>query len=266
MTLVIQNNYFIFVFAGLMSCLFLSWGSFLNVVAYRLLYSVNFFAPRSQCPHCTAIIAWYDLIPVISWFVLHGRCRTCKEPISWLYSLIELITLLSFWGIILTQPLNFWVSYGLFFSALIITIRTDVEDMIILRPFSLGIIPLGFFVSFFGYLPITLHESSIGALMGFFILWLVRKLSYVITGTYGMGNGDPELLAAIGAFAGPFGCWITLLIGSFLGSIVGAFFMLRYGAYARKMPIPFGPFLAIGAILTVIFTSYIAVIMQYLQF
>lgn len=257
MPVILSNSVVTIVFFGIISFLFLSWGSFLNVVAYRLLHNVPFFGARSTCPSCKKTIAWYDLIPVLSWFFLNGKCRWCKKSISYLYTVIELITLFSFWGIILmTQP-QFWFGYGILFSALIVTIRTDVESMIILRPFSLGIIPVGFLLSSFNYVSISLGTSITGVLIGFLMLFAVRYLSLLITGQYGMGNGDPELLAAIGAFAGPFGCWTSLMIGSFCGSILGLFFFWRYGSTARKIPIPFGPFLALGAILTIIFNTQI---------
>lgn len=245
------------IFFCLISCLLLSWGSFLNVVAYRLLHNADFFGARSRCPSCHTIIAWYDIIPLFSWFLLHGQCRRCKKPISYLYPLIEFISLLSFWGMILATEPRYWPGYGVFFSALIVTIRTDLESMIILRPFSLGIVPIGFIASYYGFLPISVGTSMLGALFGFLLLALVRSLSLLITGQYGMGNGDPELLAAIGAFIGPFGCLTSLMIGSFCGSLLGLVFFYRYGPIARKMPIPFGPFLAFGAIVTVIFNTQI---------
>lgn len=246
----ILNNFFI-------ALLFLCWGSFLNVMAYRLLHGVPFFGARSRCPHCNKIIAWYDLIPIISWFVLRARCRQCTASISWLYPLIETITFLSLWGLYLFVSPHYWLAYGLFFSALVVTIRTDLEEMVILRPFSLGILPLGLIFSFFGLLPITFISSLLGAFLGFALLGLARHGYYAYAGEHGMGNGDPELLAAIGAFVGPTGCWLALLTGSFLGSCLGLGLFIAYGAAARKKPLPFGPFLAIGAFIVVIFQEAI---------
>lgn len=246
MILAILNNL-------LWAFLFLSWGSFLNVVGYRLLHGVPFFGARSRCPHCNTVLAWYDLIPVVSWFWLRGRCRTCKQPISFLYPLIELITLASFWPLTTHIPPTFWLGYGLLFSALIVTIRTDLEEMIILRWCTIVILPYAFLFSAMGLLPITLNESLLGAALGFFMLWAVRRFYLLGTGEQGMGDGDPELLATIGGFVGVFGSWVTLLIASFLGSVVGIVILARHGLAARKIKLPFGPFLAVGAMLFILY-------------
>ena len=257
MTIAILNNF-------LSALLFLCWGSFLNVMAYRILYGVPFFGPnsaRSRCPHCKQVIAWYDLIPVVSWLLLRARCRWCTAPISWLYPLIELLALLSLGGLYAYVSPHYWLAYGILFSALIITIRTDLEAFIILRPFTLGILPLGVFFSYFGLLPITSTSSILGAILGFFLLGSVRYGYYWYTGEHGMGDGDPELLATIGAFVGPMGCWLALMIGSCMGSLVGLCLFWRYGAEARKKPLPFGPFLAIGAFIAVIFQEQIMLLL-----
>jgi prepilin signal peptidase PulO-like enzyme (type II secretory pathway) len=96
-----------------------------------------------------------------------------------------------------------------------------------------------------------------GAILGFFLLASVRYGYYWYSGEHGMGDGDPELLATIGAFVGPMGCWLALMIGSCAGSLVGLGLFMRYGVAARKKPLPFGPFLAIGAFITVIFHQQI---------
>lgn len=247
---------------ALWALLFLSWGSFLNVVGYRLLHGVPFLGARSRCPHCSTIIAWYDLVPFVSWVALRGRCRTCAQPISLLYPLIELITLITFWTLTIKVDAHFWYAYGLFFSALIVTIRTDLEAMIIMRWCTLMLIPCALLLSILGLLPLSPLQSIVGALCGFLILWSVRTLYFMRTGEHGMGDGDPELLATIGAFTGPLGCWVALLIGSFLGSIVGIALLLSKGTSARTIPLPFGPFLAIGALLFVLYYDAIITLMQ----
>src|SRR5690606_13178057 len=117
----------------LLTILFLCWGSFLNVVGYRLIAGYSIIRPRSFCPHCSQQLAIRDLIPVVSWLMLRGRCRTCNKPISFLYPLIEVITALIFLGLYFFIDPHYWVSYGLLFSALIVTIRTDAETMLISR-------------------------------------------------------------------------------------------------------------------------------------
>ncbi len=231
--------------------LYLCWGSFLNVVAYRTIRGESIVLPPSQCPHCFHRLAWFDLIPVVSWFYLRGRCRYCCNRISALYPFIELLTALAFLGLHSLVPSVYFFSYALFFSALIVTIRTDLEYMLISQYATLGMIPLAFLLSFLGYLPITLPQSLFGAIGAYFLLYAVAKLFKQATGKAGMGEGDIELLAMIGAFLGFMPSWLVLFAASILGSCIGLACIL----WQRKTistRIPFGPFLALGAILVVL--------------
>lgn len=239
------------VISVLATAAFLCWGSFLNVIAYRLLFDIPFLKKRSECPWCHTIIAWYDLVPVISWIVLSRRCRTCKKPISWLYPLIELTTALSFWGILLQTPHYFW-TYALFFSALIVTIRTDLETMVVHRFCTVGMLPFALIASACHTLPLSLSSSLLGMLLGYSLLAFIRWVYWKRTNLIGVGQGDLELLAIIGAFLGPLGCWLSLLIGSFLGTL-SVLLTMPVNQRHRHAQFPFGPFLALGAIITTIF-------------
>lgn len=230
--------------------IFIAWGSFLNVVAYRLIHG-NLFAPRSFCPSCKKTIAWYDTIPIASWLMLKGACRQCHQPISILYPFIELLTALTFLALVQMAPSNYFPAYGLFFSALIVTIRTDFETMLVSRLVTLFLIPFGFLFSYLNMLPISLFESIIGSLLGGGFLYIIATLFKWITKKDGLGQGDIELLAFIGAFLGPISCWMSLFLGSLVGSIVGIMSMVATGAKS-SYKIPFGPFLASGAISTVL--------------
>lgn len=222
------------------------WGSFLNVLAHRLIIGSSLFRRRSQCPSCTHTIAWYDLFPIFSWIFLRGLCRNCHKPISILYPVVELLSATSLTSLAFFIPLHYFLAYFLFFSALIVTIRTDLEFMLISRVMTLYLVPAGLLLSTFGFLPLTLSESAIGSLGGYFFLYAVSRIFWFITHKDGMGDGDLDLLALIGAFTGPMGCWTTLLIGSILGSGIGIAYLLAYKP-SEPLKIPFGPFLAIGA-------------------
>lgn len=204
------------------------WGSFLNVVGYRIIKGASVVAPRSYCPHCKTTIAWYDNIPVISWLLLGARCRTCKQPISILYPFIELIAAGSLTALLMLVPLHYFFSYFLFFSALIVTIRTDIATMLISRYFTLFIVPVGFALSLFGLLPIDLFESIVGAAAGYGILWLTKTIFYKLRNKEGVGQGDLDLLCFIGSFTGFMGVWTSLLIGSTLGSLIGIGYMVAH--------------------------------------
>ena len=237
--------------------MFLCWGSFLNVLGYRLVRGQNIAWPRSSCPHCSHVIPWYDLIPVFSWLVLRGSCRFCHRPISALYPFIELITTVVMITLYLTIPHLYFFPYFIFFSALITTIRSDIETMLISRYVTIFLIPLGILLSALGLLPISPLDSVAGALLGFFFLYTMSKLFLVFAGKQGMGQGDLELLAFIGSFLGAVGCWIALLIASVLGSLIGVGYMAITRS-SSSTKIPFGPFLAFGAMLYVLAQDYLA--------
>jgi leader peptidase (prepilin peptidase)/N-methyltransferase len=243
---------------------FLCWGSFLNVVAYRLVHEESIVTPRSKCPHCNHSLAWYDLIPVLSFIILRGKCRYCKQPISYLYPLIELLTVvimtLLVQRIVLNNgmyaPLNLHqgISYFIFFSALIVTIRTDLETMLISRYVTLFLVPLGFLLSHFNYIPLSLNASITGALFGYGILYAIQSVFYWITKKHGMGQGDLDLLAFIGSFTGVSGAWLSLMVGSMFGSVIGLLYML-IARPREPLKMPFGPFLVFGALLFVLYQN-----------
>lgn len=230
----------------------LCWGSFLNVIAYRLVHQVNFWRMRSFCPSCNQTIAWYDNIPLLSWILLRGKCRTCHAAISILYPFVEAITAILLPLLAATVAPAYFLAYFTLFSALIITIRTDLETMLISRFVTFALIPAGIISSWLGLLPISVLESVMGAIFGYAILWLIATIYFLFTKKRGMGQGDMELLALIGSFTGPLGCWITLLLGSIMGSIIGIIVLIKKGS---RM-IPFGPFLAYGAIIYVLTGSF----------
>jgi leader peptidase (prepilin peptidase) / N-methyltransferase len=247
----------------------LCWGSFLNVVAHRFIHRISIFIPRSHCPSCTHTIVWYDNIPIFSWLILRGRCRFCKAPISWLYPFTEIITaciVTILFHKIVIKPYGFldtdisilrdalltdagksFAVYFMFASALIIASRTDLESLLIPQLFTLWMIPLGLGASYLHVATISLTQSIWGVVIGYGILWLIAWVFKKFTGKDGLGVGDMELLAMIGSFLGPLGVWISLAVGSFTGLFVGALYLALSGR-DRTTRIPFGPFLALGAI------------------
>lgn len=240
----------------LLFIIFLCWGSFLNVVAYRLIHDRNLVTSRSQCPHCDALIAWYDNIPLISWVLLGRACRSCKQPISWLYPFIELTTALVLCMTCACVPYDYFFGYFLFISALIISVRTDLETMLISRVVSLYAVPLGWLASSLDLLPLTISESILGSFFGYGLFWAIATLFHRVTGKQGLGEGDLELFAFIGSCTGIIGCWATMLIGSIIGSLVGMVLLIGK-THTRDTRIPFGPFLALGALCYVLFQQKI---------
>jgi leader peptidase (prepilin peptidase) / N-methyltransferase len=231
--------------------IFLAIGSYLNSLAYRLLHLEHFWAARSFCPSCKQIIAWYDNIPVISWIYLQAQCRSCQQNISWLYPLIEIITTCALFLLWQTVPVYYFPAYFLFFIALIVTIRTDFDQMLISRFVTLYLIPCGILATIMHRLPLTPVASIAGALFGYGLLWLVKKTAFRMTGQQALGQGDLELLSFIGACTGPLGCWISLLVGSVAGTIISMIYM---AATKQKIKlIPFGAYLSFGAMAFVLY-------------
>jgi leader peptidase (prepilin peptidase)/N-methyltransferase len=138
------------------------------------------------------------------------------------------------------------VIFIIFFSALIIAIRTDLESMVIPQLCTLWLVPIGIIGAFFSFTGISFYESLSGALIGYGVLWLIAFIFKLCTKREGMGIGDMELLAMIGSFLGPWGVWFTLMISSFSGLAVGALYLV-FTKQSTLTRIPFGPFLALGA-------------------
>jgi leader peptidase (prepilin peptidase) / N-methyltransferase len=242
----------------------LIWGSFLNVVAYRSVTDKPFLQKRSTCNECNSLIFWYDNIPVISWIILKGRCRNCKNKISILYPFIEILTtiLITFlfynifqYGFSYQNIFSF-IAYFIFFSALIISVRTDLQDLVIPQVFSIWLVPLGFIFSYLGFLRISFYESFFGAIFGYFFLWFIAFLFKFFAKKEGLGKGDMELLALVGSFLGPVAVWFTVLISSFSGLFIGGIYIL-IKKKDQGVRIPFGPFIVIGAVIAFFFNNLI---------
>lgn len=226
------------------------WGSFLNVLGYRLILDLSLF-PRSSCVHCQHILSPRDLVPLLSYIMLKGRCRYCLLPISILYPLIELTTICAALGLYYFVAPDYWIAYSILFSALIVTMRSDAESFLISRYATLCLVPVGILFSYLNYLPTSPINNSLGALIGYGFLWIIQKLFYYIRNQEGLGQGDLDCLCMIGSFTGILGCWATLMIASLIGSITGILYIL-YKKPTHQVIIPFGVFLALGAIITVL--------------
>ncbi len=235
------------------------WGSFLNVNIHRIPNDESIIAPRSRCPHCGASIAWYDNIPLVSYFLLRARCRRCGAGISARYVLVEALTAILFVAVWLTYG---WVVvtpiYWLVLSGLIVATFVDFEHMIIPDRVSLGGMLAG--VALSAMAP-ALHgetralESVIRSLQGMALgaglLWLVAVVGKMVFRKDAMGFGDVKLLGAIGAFLGWQSVLFTIMISSLIGSVIGLSFIL-FGRKEWQSRIPYGPYLALAAVIWIL--------------
>ncbi|TWJ32790.1 prepilin peptidase [Geobacter argillaceus] len=249
MPLPIQFYIFAFLFGAVV-------GSFLNVCICRLPEGRSVVFPPSACPSCGAAIRWYDNIPIVSYLVLRGRCRSCSASISWRYPLVEtlngLLTLVLF---LRFGPSLTFLALFLFCSALVAITFIDFDHQIIPDVISLPGIVVGFVFSFF--LPwLGWRSSLIGIVAGGGVIWLIIELYYRLRKEEGMGGGDVKLLAMIGAFLGWRAILFTLFAASLVGSVVGVSLMFLQKKDG-KLAIPFGPYLAFGAVLYIFYGKQI---------
>ena len=222
-------------------------GSFLNVCIHRIPEERSIVSPASSCTSCGRPIRFYDTIPLLGYLILRGRCRDCGERISPRYFLVEGLTALMallVWG-------EFGVGYPclvafIFICALIVITFIDLQHQIIPHVITLPGIPLFFLAGIFvmGVRPI---DAFIGMMTGIGCLYLIAVYYEFITGNEGMGGGDVNLLAMLGAFLGWQSLFVILLVGAFVGACVGVAMMIARGKNL-KYAVPFGPFLSLGAV------------------
>jgi leader peptidase (prepilin peptidase)/N-methyltransferase len=224
-------------------------GSFLNVCICRLPKGESIVLPGSHCPHCNRPIQFYDNIPLLSFLLLRGRCRYCKQSISVQYPLVEGVTGLSSLLLFLRYgPSLSYLIYFLFVAALIVITAIDLYHQIIPDVISLPGMGVGLLSSLI-LSDIDFLNSLLGILLGGGSLFLVGTLYQWIFKREGMGGGDVKLLAMIGAFLGWKAVILTILISSLVGSLVGVMIIVLKGK-DFKYAIPFGPFLSLGAVIS----------------
>ncbi len=248
-------------FVYILSLIFgLMVGSFLNVCIYRIPANISLWWPPSTCPKCKTKIKFYDNIPVLSYLILHGKCRNCKEPISLQYPLIEILSGLLTLCVVYNFGLTYWMAAALFVTyCLIVLSIIDLKLFIIPDRFSIGLALFGlavFFINpaFSGNLTAKFLQSLAGGAIGFFGLWGMALIGTFMFKKEAMGGGDIKLTAAVGTLTGLNGIISTLIISSFLGLIYyGILFVLKKNP--QNKTIPFGPFISIGLFLNILFPN-----------
>ncbi|MBO9666862.1 MAG: prepilin peptidase [Bdellovibrio sp.] len=224
------------------------FGSFANVVIYRLPREESIVKPRSHCYNCKTPVKWYDLIPILSWFILRGKCRHCGAKFSFRYPMVELITavlfMLSYHYAGLSWSL---IEYLLFTFGLVVCTFIDLDHMILPDEFTLSGIVIGLVGAALNPQREFL-DAFYGVLMGGGFLWGMAYVYYLMTKQEGMGGGDIKLLAWIGALLGWKAIPFVIMSSAIIGSVVGLITARKQNA-GLKTVIPFGPYLALGAVL-----------------
>lgn len=223
-------------------------GSFANVCIYRIPRKESIAYPPSHCPRCSARLRGIDLVPILSFLVLRGRCRYCKEAISARYLIVEIIMAIGFgvlWSISMGIGEGLWLIIN-FFIFVVLTV-IDLEYMLLPNKLTLTGIVIGLVFAGFGLGP-GLKGALLGGIAGFFVLALIRVIS-----RGKMGGGDVKLLAYIGTLVGPWQVFFVL----FFSALFGVLFNIPLIAFQRRSlrgeAIPFGPYMIIGAMLFMIY-------------
>jgi len=269
----------IYVIAGVLGAVI---GSFLNVVIHRVPREESIVLPSSRCPSCGAEISFYDNVPVLSYLMLGGRCRSCKVHISARYPAVEALTALLWVAVAWRDGLSFALPFDLVFvTAITALIFIDAEHMILPNAITYpGIafaliarlaLPFLMGAPHFDDLPMLLNGvlagmpmwaaslvgALIGALAGGGSLWLMGWIWEKLRGVEAMGLGDVKMMFMVGAYLGWRLTILNIFLGVFSGSLIGIILMLRQGKRDMKLLLPFGVFLGIGAIAALLFGSRI---------
>lgn len=268
---IIPENVVIYTFLTLLS---LAIGSFINVIIYRLplimreewlaeyhewindpslsakvsSQPLSLAYPRSFCPQCKSLIPFYHNIPLLSYFILRGRCAHCKQNISWEYPCIEAISCALTLSVYHHWGMSISTVFGMLFVWWIIPlIVIDLKRQILPDTLTISLLWLGLLANT-QQVFVALPDAVYGAIVGYLSLWGFIQLYYLLTKKIGMGHGDFKLFAALGAWFG----WISLPVILFIASCCGVMYGLIFLGITRQnkdTPIPFGPFLCIAALI-----------------
>jgi leader peptidase (prepilin peptidase)/N-methyltransferase len=234
-------------------------GSFLNVCILRLPHDQSLVRPPSTCPRCHRPIAWRDNIPVVSWLLLRGRCRHCREPISIQYPVIEVAVGAIWIGAVLRYGVSVHALAGALFGTILLGIAiTDARHYLIPDEYTWGGLIAGLGLSLAGGADGFLR-AVLGAAAGFALLFAVARLGQWAFKEEAMGGGDVKMMAMVGSFLGWKGVLLTVFLGALLGSAIFVPLSIK-----KKRLVPFGVFLALGAAVTFVFGD--AIIAWYLHF
>ncbi len=245
------------IFASLL--LGLTVGSFLNVVVYRVPRKESVISPRSHCPECSALVSARDNVPVVSWVILKGQCRSCGEPISWRYPAIESLTAALF----VLMAVRFGphvdlAAFLVFCAGMIALAAVDLDHMIVPRLIVYWTLLVGSALLVLSSLVSGDWHRCVDALVGGLAAFSVFFVIHFIS-PRGMGFGDVRLAGLIGVFLGWLGLAqvaIGLFLGFLVGSLVGVTLMAT-GRKDRRSRLPFAPFMVTGALLTVLFGAHL---------
>ena len=229
------------------------FGSFINAVAWRIPNGVSIADGRSRCPQCGDPIAWYDNVPIVSYLVLHGRCRRCHKTIPPRYLLTEVIAAAGFgWQAYLFPNPLVWLWATVFFCLLLLLAIIDLETMLLPNILTLPGALLFLAASFVPGIPVAPADAFAAAFGAAGMLFSIGFIYKRLRGRDGLGLGDVKLMLLLGAVLGVQKTLVALIVGSSGGALIGVGLLLIKGGNLR-LRLPFGPFLAAGALVSLWF-------------
>ncbi|OYZ21190.1 MAG: prepilin peptidase [Bdellovibrio sp. 28-41-41] len=223
-------------------------GSFANVVIYRLPEDLSVIRPGSHCYQCKKPVRWYDNIPILTWFILKGRCRNCGVAFSWRYPFVEFLT-----GLLFVLSFHFigykWflLEVLIFQFGIVVCSFIDFDHMILPDEYTLSGIVIGLLGAWLNPERQFL-EAFLGVLFGGGFLWFMAYAYYLLSKNEGMGGGDIKLLGWMGALLGWKAIPFVIMTSAILGSVIGIAIAVK-NKDGLKTAIPFGPYLAFGGVL-----------------
>lgn len=227
-------------------------GSFYNVCVHRYLSGESVIWPASHCPQCKHVLAWWENIPLLSFVLLRGRCRSCAESISWRYPALELLSgLLGMCFALVYGPTLQWAVYMVFLGIFLVASFIDLDSFtlpdILTYPAAILALATPLFI------PVDWFETVLGSIFGAGSFLLLQQAYLRLRKIDALGMGDVKLMLSLGALVGVYKLPIMIFLSSLSALLTFMPAMIRPGSKGLRMKIPFGPFLCLGAVLTLLF-------------
>lgn len=243
-------------FPWLAGLLGLCLGSFYNVCVHRFLSGQSVIWPASHCPACGHVLSWWENIPLLSYVLLRARCRSCRKTIHWRYPALELVSgLLALAWAWRFGPDLAWLVYMVFTGVFLIASFIDLEVFILpdILTYPAGLLALSTPL----FLPVSWMETWLGSVCGAGVFLLLQQTYLRVRKINALGTGDIKLMVSLGALVGVFQLPLMILLSSLSGLAAALIYLRRSPDQGLRTTIPFGPFLCLGAVLTLLWGEQI---------
>ena len=226
-------------------------GSFYNVCVHRYLVGQSVVSPGSHCPACGHVLSWWENIPVLSYILLGGKCRSCKGGIHWRYPAVELLSgTLALLFALRFGPTLQWAVYMVFLGIFLVASFIDLDSFILPDILTWPAAVLALTTPL--YMPVDWIETLLGSLFGAGVFLLLQQAYLRLRGLDALGTGDIKLMLSLGALVGVTGLPLMILLSALSALLVALVYLRRPEGLGMRTAVPFGPFLCLGAVLTLL--------------